>query len=182
MNRPEAQVEILYSAGEIDARVKLLAEDIAGSLGDDLMIIAVLKGSFVFAADLLRALHHAGAHPQVDFMSLSSYGTGTQSKGTVTVLRDITDDVAGRNVLLVDDILESGRTLAFARDLIRDRGAARVEICVLLEKPGKRKAEVTADHVGFETPDLFVVGYGLDYANFYRELPYIGVVQSDNAD
>lgn len=182
MSRPEAQVEILYSAGEIDARVTALAEEIAESLGDDLMIIAVLKGSFVFAADLLRALHHTGAHPQVDFMSLSSYGKGMKSSGTVTVLRDITDDVAGRNVLLVDDILESGRTLAFARDLIRDRGAARVEICVLLEKPGKRKAEVTADHIGFETPDLFVVGYGLDYANFYRELPYIGVVQSDKAD
>ena len=100
------------------------------------------------------------------------------SRGRVEILRDISDDVAGRDVLLVDDILESGRTLAFARDHLLGLGARRVSLCVLLHKPGKLKAEVRADFVGFETPDLFVVGYGLDYAHYYRELPYIGVVKT----
>ncbi len=175
--RPPARVEILFSAAEIQARVEALADSIAAGLGPEPMLVAVLKGSFVFTADLLRALHHHGAHPQIDFLTLASYGAGTESRGEVEVVRDIADDVAGRDVLLIDDILESGRTLAFAKRLLLERGAARVRLCVLLEKPGKRAAKIEADHVGFAIPDRFVVGYGLDYAHFYRELPYIGVIE-----
>ena len=177
MTRPQAEVELLFSAGEIATRVAELAQAIARDLGTEPTIVAILKGSFVFAADLLRALHIEGVHPRLDFMTLSSYGAGTESSGAVQVVRDITDDVSGRPVLLIDDILESGRTLHFARQRLLDAGAARVELCVLLDKPGKRKAEVEAKFVGFRTPDLFVVGYGLDYAHYYRELPYIGVVK-----
>ena len=178
MAPPNDKIEPLYDAGEIAARITELAAEITERLGRDIMVVSVLKGSFVFAADLLRALHHEGAHPQVDFMSLSSYGTGTESSGEVGVIRDITDVIEDRVVLLLDDILESGRTLAFARDLLLKRGAKDVRIAVLLDKPGKRKAEIDADFVGFSTPDLFVVGYGLDYAHFYRELPYIGIIVS----
>lgn len=177
--KPTASIEILYSAAQIDARVTALADEIARSLGPEPTVVAILKGSFVFTADLLRALHHHGAHPQVEFLTLASYGTGTESRGRVEILRDIAEDIAGRDVLLVDDILESGRTLAFARDHLEARGARKVWLCVLLHKPGKLKADVAADYIGFETPDRFVVGYGLDYAHYYRELPYIGVVSTD---
>lgn len=176
--RPTADVTPLYSAADIAARVAVLAKEIADRAGQDLMIIAVLKGSFVFTADLLRALHHENVRPQLDFMTLASYGANTTSSGNVEVVKDISDDVTGRNVLLVDDILESGQTLTFARQLLFARGAASVRICVLLEKPGKRRADAIADFVGFQTPDVFVVGYGLDFAHFYRELPYIGVIAS----
>jgi len=177
--RPPGRVEVMYSAGEIGARVGALAADIADTLGPDIMVVAVLKGSFVFTADLLRALHHFGVHPRIDFMTLSSYGTGTESSGKVAITRDITDDVRGAKILLIDDILESGRTLAFARQLLQDRGAERVLLCVLLDKPEKRKVDVTADFVGFAIGDSFVVGYGLDYAHYYRELPYIGTLSTE---
>ena len=143
----------------------------------DLLVVSILKGSFVFAADLIRALHAAGMSPEVEFLSLSSYKAGTVSSGAVTVLRDIDSDVSGRDVLLIDDILESGRTLAFARNMMLSRSARRVGIAVLLEKPGKRAASVEADHVGFVCPDLFVVGYGMDVAHAFRELPFVGVVE-----
>lgn len=172
-------ITVLYSAETIAARNAALAEEIrrAGFV-DNVLVVAVLKGSFVFAADLIRALHHAGISPEVDFMSLSSYGAGTASSGTVTVIRDIETAVAGRNVLLVDDILESGRTLAHARDTITSRGALRVGVVVLLDKPGKRVAAIEADFVGFATPDHFVVGYGMDAAHAFRELPFIGYLRS----
>jgi hypoxanthine phosphoribosyltransferase len=142
-----------------------------------LLVIAVLKGSFVFAADLLRAMHTAGLAPEVEFISLSSYRDGTVSSGTVTILHDVESDVRGRDVVLVDDILESGRTLAFAKDLLAARGANRVLTCVLLEKPGKRAVSLDADFVGFVCPDLFVVGYGMDVAHAFRQLPYVGVIE-----
>ena len=170
-------IEVLHSADEIATRNRALAEAIhASGLGERLLVVAVLKGGFVFAADLIRALHGAGISPEVDFMSLSSYRAGTTSSGTVTVLRDLETDVAGRDVLLVDDILESGRTLAFAKDLLKSRGANRVELAVLLDKPGHRVATIEAEFVGFTCPDLFVVGYGMDMGHAYRELPYIGHV------
>lgn len=178
---PKGSVEIMYSAGEIAARVDVLAEDIVDALGPNVMVVAVLKGSFVFTADLLRAMHHKGAHPLIDFMTLSSYGVGTESSGNVQVTRDVTDDVVGRKVLLIDDILESGRTLAFAKGLLMERGAESVDVGVLLEKPGKRQAELEANYVGFVIPDKFVVGYGLDYAHNFRELPYIGVLSLDES-
>ena len=173
-DKPE--IEILFSAARIQTRVEALADEIAAGLGAEPMIVSVLKGSFVFTPDLLRALHYRDCHPRVDFLSLSSYGDKATSSGTVEVHRDISDDPAGQTVLLVDDILESGRTLAFAKKLLLERGAASVAVCVLLEKPGKRRAVIEADHVGFECADRFVVGYGLDYAHLYRELPYIGAI------
>lgn len=175
----EADIDVLYSADTIAARNAALAREIrdAGFV-ENVLVVAVLKGSFVFAADLIRALHAAGISPEVDFMSLSSYGKGTTSSGVVTVIRDIETAVQGRNVLLVDDILESGRTLAHARRTIAERGAARVGVAVLLDKPGKRVAEIEADFVGFVCPDKFVVGYGMDAGHAFRELPYIGYVRS----
>ena len=109
-------------------------------------------------------------------MTMSSYGSRAVSAGNVEITRDITDSVLGANILLIDDILESGRTLAFARNLLLERGADQVQICVLLDKPQKREVEVHADYVGFSIGDLFVVGYGLDYAHYFRELPYIGTI------
>jgi len=174
--KPDNKVEILISAAEIAGRVATLAENIAAQLPPNMMIVALLRGSFVFTADLIRALHLVGAHPQVEFMALGSYGNQTASSGDVHIVRDLTENVAGRDVLIVDDILESGRTLTFARDLLRKRGATSIKIAVLLEKPGKRMTDIDADFVGFTISDKFVVGFGLDYANYYRELPYIGVV------
>lgn len=177
MPAPDVEIEILFSAAEIAGRIGELAEEIAAESGPDLLVVAVLKGSFIFAADLVRALHQSGLRPEIDFITLSSYGAGTASSGRVEVLRDITADPAGRRLLLIDDILESGRTLAFAREDLTRRGAD-VRTCVLLDKGGKRKAAIEADHVGFVCPDRFVVGYGLDYAHYFRELPYIGTVES----
>lgn len=173
----EPAIRTLYDAETIAARTRGIAGEIAELAPRDLLAVAVLKGSFMFAADLLRALHGAGLAPQVEFIHLSSYGAGTTSSGTVTVVRDIESDVAGRDVLLIDDILESGRTLAFARDLLLARGARRVLVAVMLEKPGKRAVAFEADVVGFTCPDLFVVGYGMDAAHRFRQLPFIGVVE-----
>lgn len=172
----EPAIRTLFDANAIAGRTRAMAEEIAAANMHDLLAVAVLKGSFMFAADLLRALHGAGLAPQVEFVHLSSYGAGTESSGTVRVVRDIESDVSGRDVLLIDDILESGRTLAFARDLLLGRGARRVLVAVMLEKPGKRAVSMDADFVGFVCPDLFVVGYGMDAAHRYRELPFIGVV------
>jgi hypoxanthine phosphoribosyltransferase len=170
------EIPVLYSADEIHERVASLAREIALKLPPDLMIVSLLKGSFVFTADLIRALYEIGLHPQVDFMTLSSYGSSIESTKAITINRDLVEEVKGRHVLLLDDILESGRTLQFARNLITQRGALSSRIVVLLEKPGKREVAISADFVGFTIPDKFVVGYGLDYANYYRELPYVGVL------
>ncbi|MFC4271467.1 hypoxanthine phosphoribosyltransferase [Sneathiella chungangensis] len=169
-------IEILFASADIAKRNEELAEEIAATMGSDILVIAVLKGSFVFAADLIRALHHAGVNPQIDFMALSSYGDKTVSSGSVVITRDIVDTVKGRKVLLIDDILESGRTMAFATAELLGRGAATVKTCLMLDKKGKRVSDFEADFVGFDCPDLFVVGYGLDYAHYYRELPYIGYI------
>jgi hypoxanthine phosphoribosyltransferase len=169
-------IDVLYSEAEINARITALAKEIAASNPHRLLVVPVLKGSFIFAADLIRAMHHAGLSPEVDFMILASYREGTRSSGKVDVLRDIESDVKDRDVLLVDDILESGRTLAFAKDLIMARGAKSATSCVLLFKPGHLAANIAGDHVGFECPDKFVVGYGMDMAHQFRELPFVGHV------
>lgn len=169
-------IEVLISAEALSKRVDSLAEEISHDMTPDIMIVSLLRGSFVFTADLIRALHFCGVCPQVDFMTLASYGSGTTSSGKVQIVRDIVGDVRGREVLIVDDILESGNTLTFARNIINERGAASIKIAVMLEKPNKRKVEIDADFVGFTIPDKFVVGYGLDYANYYRELPFIGSI------
>ncbi|HJP20971.1 MAG TPA: hypoxanthine phosphoribosyltransferase [Alphaproteobacteria bacterium] len=179
MLKANAGIVELFSEAEIAARVQVLGREVADDIGPDILLIAVLKGSFVFTADLMRALHRAEVRPQVDFMQLSSYGSGTQSKGRVEVVRDVGDPIEGRTVLLVDDILESGRTLSFAKQNLLSRGAREVRLCVLLDKPHKRVAGIEADFVGFTCPDHFVVGYGLDYAHYHRELPFIGVIEGD---
>lgn len=171
------QVKVLFDANRIAARNQELATQIAAAAPDRLLAVPILKGSFMFAADLLRALHTSGLAPEVEFMHLSSYRKATISSGQVDILRDVEGEVAGRDVLLIDDILESGRTLAFAKDLLMARGARRVLVCVLLEKPGKRAVQINADFVGFTCPDLFVVGYGMDIAHAFRELPFIGHIE-----
>ncbi|MCQ8783835.1 hypoxanthine phosphoribosyltransferase [Mangrovibrevibacter kandeliae] len=169
------QIETLFDEAEIAAQVDRLAAEIRARATGDMLVVSVLKGSFVFAADLIRAMHRAGLAPEVEFISLASYGAGTQG-GEVRVLRDVETSVAGRHVLLIDDILESGRTTRYARDLMQQRGAARVEIAVLLDKAMRRKTEIEADYVGFACPDHFVVGYGMDVGHAYRELPFVGRV------
>jgi hypoxanthine phosphoribosyltransferase len=175
----QRRVRVLYEEAQVQARTEELAREIAQWKPKNLLVVAVLKGSFMFAADLMRAMHRAGLEPQVEFIHLSSYLEGTVSSGQVKILRDIESTVQDRDVLLVDDILESGRTLAFAKDLLAARGARSVKVCCILEKPGKRAVQIDADFVGFHTPDLFVVGYGMDVAHSYRELPYIGVVETE---
>lgn len=180
--RPETireTIEVVYSATAIAERIDGLARSIAALGLERLLVVAVLKGSFVFAADLIRALHRAGLSPEIDFMSLSSYRDTTKSSGRVEIVRDIETEVAGRDVLVVDDILESGRTLAFAKDLIAARGARKVLTCVLLDKPVPRAAEIVADYSAFECPNVFVVGYGMDLAHRFRELPFVGRLVRD---
>jgi hypoxanthine phosphoribosyltransferase len=170
------QVKVLFDEEAIARRNAGLATEIAAAKPKDLLVVAVLKGSFMFAADLIRSLHRVSLEPHVEFIHLSSYLEGTVSSGTVRILKDIESSVKDRDVLLVDDILESGRTLAFAKDLLAARGARRVMIAVMLEKPGKRAVQIAANFVGFTCPDVFVVGYGMDVAHSYRELPFIGRV------
>jgi hypoxanthine phosphoribosyltransferase len=174
--KPPSEVTVLYDASAVAATVERLAKEIKATLGEEFLIVGLLKGSFVFIADLVRALHGEGCSPQVDFMTISSYGTGKESSGVLTIHRDVTDDLTDKPVLLVDDILESGRTLHYATQALLKRGASVVELCVLLDKPGKRSEAIEARYVGYQIPDRFVVGYGLDYAGYYRELPFIGVL------
>ena len=171
-----AKIEKLISSDSIAVQVSNMANRIAKTMPSDLMIVVLLRGSFMFAADLVRALHAVGMHPQIDFLTVASYGSGKESSGKVEVVRDLTESMKDRDVLIIDDILDSGRTLQFVMNLIRERGARTVKTAVLLEKPDKRAVAIQADFVGFTVPDKFVVGYGLDHANFYRELPYIGAI------
>ena len=176
------RVRVLFDEETIAKRNEEIALAIAAAEPKDLLVVAVLIGSFMFAADLIRALHRVGLAPQVEFVHLSSYRAGTVSTGQVEILRDVESTVRGRDVLLVDDILESGRTLVFAKDLLMARGASRVLSAVLLEKPGKRAVEIAPDFVGFTCPDVFVVGYGMDVAHSYRQLPFVGVVAEEGAE
>lgn len=170
------RIDVLFSEAEIAKRITVLAAEIAAHKPHRLLVVPILKGSFIFAADLIRAMHHAGLSPEVDFMILASYRAAKTSSGQVDVLRDIESLVQDRDVLLVDDILESGRTLAFAKDLLTARGAKNVMSCVLLDKPGHLAANIKSDFRGFDCPDLFVVGYGMDMAHQFRELPFVGHV------
>lgn len=171
-------IEVLFSASAIARRNLELAKEIASRDYNDLLVISVLKGSFIFAADLIRAMHDAGLSPEVEFIMISSYGAGTTS-GEIKVLRDIDSDVADRDILLIDDILESGKTLKFASGLLLERGARSVAVAVLLDKRMRRKSDIEPDFTGFDCPDYFVVGYGMDAAYAFRELPYVGVVRDD---
>jgi len=170
------ELEVIFTPEAISRRLGEIASEIQQEGLDNLMVVAILKGSFVFAADLIRALHAVGLAPEVDFMTLSSYRKARVSSGQVTILRDMDLDVRGRNVLIVDDVLDSGRTLAFAKDLIAARGAKTIKTCVLLDKRTKRAVQLEPDFCAFECPDTFVVGYGMDVAHRYRELPFVGRV------
>ena len=172
---PAAQtIRTLFSAEAIAKKVESLAREIAAASPRDLVIVAILKGSFVFAADLIRALHREGLRPEIDFVFLASYGAGTVSGGEVRILRDVEIALSGREVVIVDDILDSGRTLHFAKTLLAGRGAKTVKTCVLIDKQVPRAAAIVPDFVGFVCPPGFVVGYGMDLAHCYRELPFIG--------
>ena len=172
-----AAVEVLFDETTVGARVATLADELAAVLPRQFTLVALLKGSFVFAADLARELGRRGLTPRVEFMRVSSYGSGTVSSGIVSLMGDAPGGVQGEPVLLVDDIQDTGRTLAYTRAFLLERGAARVWTCTLLDKPSRREVRGDeVDFVGFAIPDVFVVGYGIDYAERYRYLPYIGKV------
>lgn len=173
--------KIIYTREQIHARLETLVDEIAaGEPGEGFVMIGILRGSFMFMADLLRAFNKHNLHPQIDFISLASYGSSTVSNGTVRLTHDTDIDVRGKNVLLVDDILDTGHTLAFAKALFRERGAKDVKACVLLDKKSRRTEKVAAEFIGFPVDDLFVVGYGLDFDNRYRELPHIAQVEFED--
>lgn len=173
-----AKIRPLFSTEEIARRVTALAKEIAASEPKRLLVVIVLKGGFVFGADLVRALALEGVQLEIEFISLSSYGSRQKTSGEVRVVRDIEVPVAGRDVLIVDDVLDSGLTLKFARELMQSRGAHRVAIAAMVNKPEGRRTEIEADYVGFTCPNYFVVGYGMDAAHAWRELPYVGVFDS----
>jgi hypoxanthine phosphoribosyltransferase len=170
-------LRVLFSAAEIAARVDTLGGEIAHTLPADFVMVGLLKGAWVFVADLARALERAGAGPEIEFMRLSSYGLAKESSGAVQLLGDIPPELAGRPILLVDDIVDTGRSIAFAAAQLRQRGIGNLWICALLDKPQRREVEVAIDFVGFTIGDVFVVGYGTDHAEKYRHLPYIGAVE-----
>lgn len=169
-------VETLISEEQIRERVVAMAGELAPQLRPGTVVISLLKGAFVFAADLVRELARHGVTLHLDFMVLSSYGRSTQSSGRVTVHLDCKTLEENQEVLLLDDILDTGNTLTFAVDHLRQKGAKRIVSCVLLDKPSRRQTDFEADVVGFTIPDQFVVGYGIDYAEKYRELPFVGYV------
>lgn len=171
---PTRHVEVIYAPDVIARRLDELAHEIAATGRDGIMVVAVLKGSFVFAADLIRALHAVGLEPEVDFLTLSSYKRSTTSSGQVEILRDLDLDVTGRNILLVDDVLDSGRTLAFAKDLIAARGAQSIATCVLLDKRTERAVDIEADHAAFQCDPQYFVGFGMGAVGKFRELPFVG--------
>ena len=166
--------KILISEEQLAARVAELGAAISRDYeGKKLMILGVLKGSVVFMADLLR---HITIPVEMDFMAVSSYGAGVKTTGVVKILKDLDRLIEGYHVLVVEDILDSGMTLSYLTELLRDRGPASVRIATLLDKPERRKVDIAPDYVGFTVPDEFVVGYGLDYAELYRNLPYVGIL------
>ena len=171
-----ATVRKLFDEEEISRRVRELAEEIAATLAGEITIVGIFKGSFVFVADLIRALDGLGCAPRVEFLRLSSYGHARESSGEIKVIGDVPPGIAGRQVLVIDDIVDTGRTLAFAKALLLERGAARCWTCALIDKPSRREVDFAADLVGFTVGDVFVVGYGIDYAERYRHLPYIGAI------
>jgi len=181
--RPHHIRDILFTREQIEQRVKTLIAEIAGSCeAENLVMIGILRGSFIFLADLVRGFEQHDLHPRIDFITLASYGSGTESSGSVRILHDTNENLAGADVVVVDDILDSGCTLSFAKDLFLKRGARSVRTCVMLDKQAKRTVEIKADYTGFPVEDVFVVGYGLDYDNRYRELPHIAEVTFGEQD
>ncbi len=174
---PYLRKEPLLTELDIKVRISHMVLEIAQDLKNrEPLLIGILRGSFMFMADLVRLLYINDMHPLIDFVFVTSY-QGTESTGKMKLLREPSLDVEGRWVLIVDDILDTGRTLRFTRDYIQKRGAEEVRSCVLLDKPARRVAKIQADYVGFTIDDAFVVGYGLDYNGRYRDLPYLGVLE-----
>lgn len=168
---------VLFSEEEIAAAVARLGAEISRDYaGKNLLLLSVLKGSFVFLADLMRTLTIPA---QVDFMAVSSYGTGVRSSGVVRITKDNDTDLEGVDLLIVEDILDTGRTLSYLTKLLADRGPNSLKIAALLDKPLRRKVPIEPHYCGFEVPDAFLVGYGLDYAENYRNLPYIGILKPE---
>lgn len=170
--------EELMGEEELAQTVAVLAEKLnADYAGKELIVVGILKGSVMFLADLFRRLTLDEC--QLDFMAASSYGSGTLSSGKVTITKDVSCNVIGRDVLLVEDILDTGNTLSCLKEHLLAKGAASVKICTLFDKPSRRKKPVTADYTGRVIDDLFIVGYGLDYSERYRNLPYVGVLKTE---
>ena len=174
-------IKKMFGEDEIAERVATLADDIVSKVGTEFVVIGVLKGAFVFMADLVRALDRAGATPRIELMRLSSYGRGMTTSGEVKLIGNTPDDFEGKPVILVDDIVDTGLSMTYGRDLLSGRNARNVWTCALLDKPSRRKVPIKADFVGFEIEDVFVVGYGIDYAERFRHLPYIGLVQETDS-
>ena len=176
MMQKRYEIDELISAKAIAARVEALARDISTHFSgtDKLVVVGLLRGSFVFIADLVRELD---LPVEVDFLEVSSYGNSTESSREVRILKDLRGEIEGRDVLLVEDIIDTGYTLRHVLDILATRHPRRIEVCALLDKPSRREVEVKARWIGFEIPDAFVVGYGIDYAQRNRNLPHIGAVR-----
>ena len=170
------KVDVLISEKEIDNRILEIADRINKDYeGEELTLICVLKGGVMFMCDLAKKLN---LNVRLDFMSVSSYGSETKSSGVVKIIKDLDDSIDGKNVLVVEDIIDSGNTLSYLMDILKKRGPKSIKLCTLLDKPSRReKKDVLVDYVCFEIEDKFVVGYGLDYDQRYRNLPYIGVME-----
>ena len=174
-NRTTDVGEILVQADDLKRRVRELGDEITRDYaGKDLLLICVLKGAVFFLSDLMREID---VPCEVDFMAVASYGDATDSSGVVRILKDLDASIEGRHVLIVEDIVDSGLTLQYLMRNLRARNPASLEICALLTKPERRKAEVEASYIGFEIPDRFVIGYGLDHAERHRNLPYVAVLE-----
>lgn len=169
------KVRVMISEEQVNLRIKEMAEQISTDYaGKSVHLICILKGSVFFSCELAKRLTIPAT---LDFMSVSSYGGETVSSGRVRILKDLDESVQGRNVIIIEDIIDSGRTLSYLKDLLAARAPESLTICTLLDKPDRREINVDVNYVGFMIPDEFVVGYGLDYNQYYRNLPYIGVVE-----
>ena len=163
--------KILFNVEEINKRVKELGEEISKDYeGKEIVVISLLRGSFVFAADLVRAI---SVPVNIDFMTTSSYGYSEKSSGIVEIISDIRADVKDKDVLIVDDIMDSGNTMKQVVEYVNKKGPKSIKTCVMLDKPSRREVDISPDYVGFTIPDVFIVGYGLNYGDFYRNVPYI---------
>ena len=171
------RVEVLLSEEEVNARIRQIGEQISRDYeGKELHLVCILKGASFFTCELAKRIT---VPVSLDFMSVSSYGASSESSGVVKIVKDLDEPLEGKHVLVVEDIVDTGRTLDYLLSLMRSRGAEDVKLCALLDKPDRRVVDVKADYTGFQIPDEFVVGYGLDYAQRYRNLQYIGVVKFD---
>lgn len=175
--RVSEKIRVLISEDEIEKRIREMAKEISEFYqGEPVHLVSVLRGGVFFTCELAKRL---SIQVSIDFMSVSSYGNGTKSSGVVKVVKDLDEAIEGKHVLVVEDIVDSGRTLSYLLDNLKRRKPKSLHLCTLLDKPERRVTDVHVDYTGFEIPDEFVVGYGLDYMQHYRNLPYIGVVELD---